>query len=140
MDKYKSLTETLEGTSQSNDLVQSLNQAMCLNEMVQINLGEKGNKKSNLNSDVYYVYVKGEGGYKKFPHFHLKHIANGWDIRMNIDGTFHSIKKKGKGMQNKEDAEPISRIAQRRVKENNILEPDRTNGQVAELSWYRNNS
>ena len=140
MKDYITLSESLEKAAQDSNLVQSLNQAMCLNEMAQINLHEKGNKKSNLNSDVYYVYVKGEGGYKKFPHFHIKHIANGWDIRMNIDGSFHSIKKKGKGMLNNEDAEPISRIAQLWVKERNIFEPDRTNGQVAELTWYRNNS
>lgn len=135
----ETLSEMLDNKDNSS-LSTMLNQAMCLNEMAQINLKETGKKKSNLDSNTYYVYVKGEGGYKKYPHFHIKHKANGWDIRMNMNGTFHSIKTKGRGMQTSTDAHRIEQIAKLWVKEKNILEPDRTNGQVAEITWYRQNS
>lgn len=135
------LSEMFKNESNNDSsLTTMLNQAMCLNEMAQINLKETGKKKFNLDSNIYYVYVKGEGGYKKFPHFHIKHKANGWDIRMNMDGSFHSIKTKGKGMQNPDDAHQIEQVAKLWIKENNVLEPDRTNGQVAELTWFRQNS
>ena len=80
------------------------NQKMSLNEMPQINVREMGtDKQSSFNCNSYYVYVKGEGGYKKFPHFHVSHKGEGWDIRMNMDGTFHSIKIKSNRRQNPED-------------------------------------
>lgn len=139
MDKFKTFQEHINEGELTSRLQQTLNQAMSLNEMAQINLNERGTKNNSFNSDVYYVYVKGEGGYKKFPHFHIKHKSEGWDIRMNMDGTFNSIKKRGRGMQKPSDAEPIAKIAQLWVKEKNVLEPDRTNGKVAETLWYRNN-
>lgn len=118
----------------------TLNQKMSLNEMAQINVGEMGtDKKSNFNSNAYYVYVKGEGGYKKFQHFHIKSKSEGWDIRMNMDGTFHSIKTKSANRQKPEDFVDIERIAKVWVTQPNALEPDRTNGKVAETAWIRNN-
>ena len=137
MDKLdKIITESI------NDFINEdmLNQVMSLNEMSQINLDERGNNKNGFDSNVYYVYVRGEGAYKKFPHFHIKHRAEGWDIRMNLDGTFNSIKTKGQRMQKKQDALPIQRVAMQWVNMPNALEPDKTNGKVAENMWKRNNS
>ena len=86
------------------------NQKMSLNEMPQINVREMGtDKQSSFNCNSYYVYVKGEGGYKKFPHFHVSHKGEGWDIRMNVDGTFHSIKIKSNRRQNPEDFSDIEK-------------------------------
>ena len=86
------------------------NQKMSLNEMPQINVREMGtDKQSSFNCNSYYVYVKGEGGYKKFPHFHVSHKGEGWDIRMNMDGTFHSIKSKSNRRQNPEDFSDIEK-------------------------------
>ena len=136
MSKYKSLTEMLNDTSSEI----SLNQIMSLNEMAQINIRETQKGKKHLDEGSYYVYVKGEGGYKKFHHFHIRNKANGWDIRMNMDGSFHSIKTRGKGMQNPEDAIGIENIAKEWVKEKNALDPTKTNGEVAEMEWIRNNS
>lgn len=86
------------------------NQKMSLNEMPQINVREMGtDKQSSFNCNSYYVYVKGEGGYKKFPHFHVSHKGEGWDIRMNMDGTFHSIKIKSNRRQNPEDFSDIEK-------------------------------
>ena len=117
------------------------NQKMSLNEMAQINVKEKGtDKKSSFNCNSYYVYVKGEGGYKKFPHFHINHKGEGWDIRMNMDGSFNSIKIKSDKRQNPEDFGDIEKIAMNWVKKPNALEPDKTNGAVAETEWIRNNS
>lgn len=118
----------------------TLNQQMSLNEMAQINLREQKGR-NHFHEDAYYVYVKGEGlsAKYKFHHFHIKSVGNGWDIRMLMDGTFHSIKTRGKGMRNDNDAAPIERIAKEWVKEQNALEPDKTNGQVAEIEWVRNN-
>ena len=116
------------------------NQKMSLNEMAQINVDEMGtDKKSNLNCNSYYVYVKGEGSYKKFPHFHIESLSERWDIRMLMDGTFHSIKKKSAKRQKPEDFLDIERIAKVWVTQPNALEPDRTNGKVAETTWIRNN-
>jgi len=117
------------------------NQKMSLNEMAQINVNEMGtDKKSSFNSNAYYVYVMGEGGYKKFPHFHIKSKGEGWDIRMNMDGSFRSIKIKSDKRQKPEDFVDIERIAKVWVTQPNALEPDRTNGKVAEMEWIRNNS
>ena len=81
-----------------------------MNEMPQINVREMGtDKQSSFNCNSYYVYVKGEGGYKKFPHFHVSHKGEGWDIRMNMDGTFHSIKIKSNRRQNPEDFSDIEK-------------------------------
>ncbi len=119
----------------------SFNQKMSLNEMAQINLNERGvEKKGNLDSDKYYVYVKGEGGYKKFPHYHIKHKTEGWDIRMNIDGSFHSIKSKSRNRQTDEDFRDIEKISLIWATLPNALEPEKTNGRVAEIEWFRNNS
>ena len=49
----------------------SLNQIMSLNEMAQIDIRETLNGKKHLDEGTYYVYVKGEGGAKKFHHFHI---------------------------------------------------------------------
>ena len=117
------------------------NQKMSLNEMAQININEMGiDKKSSFNCNSYYVYVKGEGAYKKFPHFHIKHKGEGWDIRMNMDGTFNTINTKSDKRQNAQDFSDIEKIAMKWVNKPNSLEPDKTNGEVANLEWIRNNS
>ncbi|MCQ2203566.1 MAG: hypothetical protein MJZ15_03890 [Bacteroidales bacterium] len=118
------------------------NQIMSLNEMSQINLDEKGqDKKCGFNEDVYYIYVKGEGGYKKFPHFHIRHKQDKWDIRMNMDGSFHSIKTKGgRGRQKNTDFDDIEKISKEWVKKPNAADEGKTNGEVASLEWRRNNS
>lgn len=119
----------------------SLNQKMSLNEMAQINLNEQGFEKNGcFDASRYYVYVRGEGGNNKFPHFHIKHLGEGWDIRMNIpDGTLHSIKDKSSRRQNPEDFIDIEKISILWAKSPNVFEPDKTNGRVAEIEWYRNN-
>lgn len=117
------------------------NQKMSLNEMAQINVNEMGtDKKCSFNCNLYYVYVKGEGSYKKFPHFHIKHKGEGWDIRMNMDGSFNTIKTRSRTRQNEDDFDDIERIAMEWVKQKNALEPDKTNGEVAQTEWIRNNS
>lgn len=119
----------------------TLNQKMSLNEMSQINCEEMRNdKKSALNCNCFYVYVKGEGGYQKFPHFHIRHLGEGWDIRLNLDGTLHSVKVPSKSRKNIDDFRDIEKIAIKWVKQPNALESDRTNGQVAEITWKRNNN
>ena len=118
----------------------TLNQRMSLNETARINVNEtRADKESGLDSGSYYVYVKGEGTDKKIPHFHIKSIGEGWDIRMLMDGTFHSVKTTGAGRKEPEDFRDIERIAKQWVKQANVLEPDRTNGEVAEIQWIRNN-
>lgn len=118
----------------------TLNQRMSLNDTVRINVNETGtDKESGLDSGSYYVYVKGEGTDKKIPHFHIKSVNEGWDIRMLMDGTFHSVKTTGADRKEPEDFRDIERIAKLWVKQANTLEPDRTNGEVAEIQWRRNN-
>lgn len=136
----KIITETVEKVLQEEGLI-SFNQKMSLNEMAQINLKEAGQEKNGfLDSSKYYVYVKGEGGFKKFPHYHIKHKSEGWDIRMNIDGSFHSIKTKSSSRQKYEDFKDIEKISLKWATLPNCFEPDKTNGRVAEIEWYRNNS
>lgn len=119
----------------------TLNQKMSLNEMSQINLEEQGlDKKTCFDSYLHYVYVRGEGGFRNLPHFHIKNRAEGWDIRMNMDGTFNSIKIKSSNRQKNTDFADIEKIAINWVTKPNSLEPDITNGEVAELIWKRSNS
>lgn len=119
----------------------TLNQKMSLNEMSQINMEEQGlDRKSCFDSNLYYVYVRGEGGFRKFPHFHIKNRAEGWDIRMNMDGTFNSIKTRSSNRQKDEDFADIERISINWVNKPNTLEPNKTNGEVATLIWKRSNS
>lgn len=118
----------------------TLTQKMSLNEMSRINCKEmRSNKECALDCNNFYVYVKGEGGRSKFPHFHIRHIGEGWDIRINLDGTLHSIKTPSKGRQTLDDFRDIEKIAIEWVAQPNALESDRTNGQVAEIAWWRNN-
>ncbi len=119
----------------------TLNQRMSLNEMSQVNFNEKGLEKNcNFNSDVYYVYVKGEGGYKKFPHYHIRHKSEKWDIRMNLEGSFHSIKTKGANRRTKDDFKDIEKISIEWAKMPNALDPQKTNSEVAKDLWIRSNS
>jgi hypothetical protein len=137
MDKLdKIITESI------NDFINEdmLNQKMSLNEMAQVNLRERGNNKYSFDSNVYYVYVRGEGGFRKFPHFHIKHRAEGWDIRMNLDGTFNSIKTKSHNRQNDQDFADIEKIAINWVKAPNTSHPKLTNGELAEIYWDGQNS
>lgn len=123
-----------------NERQMTLTQKMSLNEMSRINCKEMcNNKECALDCNNFYVYVKGEGGYRKFPHFHIRHIGEGWDIRMNLDGTLHSIKTPSKGRQTLDDFRDIEKIAIEWVAQPNALESDRTNGQVAAITWWRNN-
>ena len=85
------------------------------------------------------MYVKGEGGYKKFPHFHIAKPSEGWDIRMNMDGTFHSIKSRGTNKQNNTDFNDIEKIAKEWVKLQNADAPKFTNGELAQIFWDRMN-
>lgn len=117
------------------------NQHMSLNEMAQLNVDENGlSKKDSFDSNVYYVYVIGEGGYKKFPHFHIRHKTENWDIRMNIDGSFHSIKKKSSKRQKDEDFLDIEKIAKKWVLKPSTLNDKLTNGELASLLWTSQNS
>lgn len=56
-----------------------------------------------------------------------------------MDGTLHSVKTTGADRKEPEDFRDIERIAKLWVKQANTLEPDRTNGEVAEIQWIRNN-
>ena len=100
----------------------------------------RDDKKSALNCNCFYVYVRGEGGYRKFPHFHIRHLGEGWDIRLNLDGTLHSVKVPSKNRKDIDDFRDIEKIAIKWVKQPNALESDRTNGQVAEITWKRSNN
>ena len=112
------------------------NKMMCLNEMAQVNANERETGNGHFDSNLYRVYVIGEGGYKKFPHFHIEKCSEGWDIRMNMDGSYHSIKKKGgAGIQNDNDFQDIERIAKKWVMLPNAMNPKITNKEFAEMLW-----
>lgn len=128
-------------SSEASNSPMTYNQKMSLNEMAQINVNEReSDKKSSLNCDIYYVYVKGEGADKKFPHFHIKSKSEGWDIRMNMDGSLNSIKTGSNKRQTPDDFIDIERVAKIWVAQPNTLEPNKTNGEVAKNIWIRNNN
>ena len=77
---------------------------------------------------------------KKFPHFHIKHRGEGWDIRMNMDGSFNSIKTKSDRRQKDEDFADVEKIAINWVKAPNASYPKLTNGELAEIYWDGQNS
>lgn len=110
-----------------------------LNEMTRINKNENGNKWWNLNFNTYEVLVIGEGVPNKYPHCHIRHRGNGWDIRVIPDGTVHSIKTKGKGMQNQDDMKKFEKITKEWVKHLNVVAKRSTNGEIIETIWFMNN-
>lgn len=110
-----------------------------INEMVKINLKENGNKWWNLNYNVYDVIVMAENSPNKFAHCHIKHKGNGWDIRVLPDGTVHSIKTKGKGMQNQDDMKKFEKITKEWVKHLNVVDQTVTNGSLINTIWIMNN-
>ena len=86
------LKEVVKGATAQILEDMTLNQKMSLNEMSQINMEEQGlDRKSCFDSNLYYVYVRGEGGFRKFPHFHIKNRAEGWDIRDHLHNYVESV-------------------------------------------------
>lgn len=77
-------------------------------EMALVNSNETRNTEFPFSN--FRVYVIGEDAAFKFPHFHMMSISDGWDIRVNMDGSIHSIKVKGKNMQNESDFPKIERL------------------------------
>lgn len=136
----RELNEVVKEAMQQTVSETTYNQKMSLNEMAQVNKRERGNNKFGFDSNVYYVYVRGEGGYKKSPHFHIKHRGEGWDIRMNMDGSFNSIKTKSDRRQKDEDFADVEKIAINWVKAPNASYPKLTNGELAEIYWDGQNS
>ena len=126
--------EATLGQSSINSI--KYNQMRCLNEMDQVNKNERGlDKKANFDSNLYRVYVIGEGGYMKFPYFHIEMPYEGWDIRMNMDGTYHSYKHRSANRQKDEDFLDIERIAMKWVNLPNTSNPKMTNGEAAKFLW-----
>ena len=66
-------------------------------------------KDSEFPTDLYEVYVS-TGNMFIYPHFYIKSKHDGLDIRVNMDGSIHSIKIKGKNMQNESDFPKIERL------------------------------
>lgn len=110
-----------------------------LNEMARVNKKETGNEWWNLNFNKYNVYVRGEGSANKFAHCHVKNLENGWDVRVLPDGTVHSIKTRGKGMQNKQDMLQFERITKEWVKHRNAFDKFRSNGETVQYWWMAEN-
>ena len=124
-----------------NDDAITYNQRMSLNGMAQLNVNENGlSEKDSFDSNVYHVYVAGEGGRQKTPHFHIRHKSEGWDIRMNMDGSFHSIKTNSSERQNSKDFADIEEISRKWVLKLCTLNDKLTNGELAGILWIAMNS
>ncbi len=124
-----------------NDDAITYNQRMSLNGMAQLNVNENGlSEKDSFDSNVYHVYVAGEGGRQKAPHFHIRHKSEGWDIRMNMDGSFHSIKTNTSERQNNKDFADIEEISRKWVLKLCTLNDKLTNEELAGILWITMNS
>jgi hypothetical protein len=124
-----------------NDDAITYNQRMSLNGMAQLNVNENGlSEKDSFDSNVYHVYVAGEGGRQKTPHFHIRHKSEGWDIRMNMDGSFHSIKTNSSERQNSKDFADIEEISRKWVLKLCTLNDKLTNEELAGILWITMNS
>ena len=124
-----------------NDDAITYNQRMSLNGMAQLNVNENGlSEKDSFDSNVYHVYVAGEGGRQKTPHFHIRHKSEGWDIRMNMDGSFHSIKTNSSERQNSKDFADIEEISKNWVLKLCTLNDKLTNEELAGILWITMNS
>lgn len=124
-----------------NDDAITYNQRMSLNGMAQLNVNENGlSEKDSFDSNVYHVYVAGEGGRQKTPHFHIRHKSEGWDIRMNMDGAFHSIKTNSSECQNSKDFADIEEISRKWVLKLCTLNDKFTNEELAGILWITMNS
>ena len=125
---------------QKDDAI-TYNQRMSLNGMAQLNVNENGlSEKDSFDSNVYHVYVAGEGGRQKTPHFHIRHKSEGWDIRMNMDGSFHSIKTNTSERQNNKDFADIEEISRKWVLKLCTLNDKLTNEELAGILWITMNS
>ena len=124
-----------------NDDAITYNQRMSLNGMAQLNVNENGlSEKDSFDSNVYHVYVAGEGGRQKTPHFHIRHKSEGWDIRINMDGLFHSIKTNSSERQNSKDFADIEEISRKWVLKLCTLNDKLTNEELAGILWITMNS
>jgi hypothetical protein len=124
-----------------NDDAITYNQRMSLNEMAQLNVNENGlSEKDSFDSNVYHVYVAGEGGRQKTPHFHIRHKSEGWDIRMNMDGSFHSIKTNSSERQNSKDFADIEEISKNWVLKLCTPDDKLTNRELGDILWIAMNS
>ena len=124
-----------------NDDAITYNQRMSLNGMAQLNVNENGlSEKDSFDSNVYHVYVAGEGGRQKTPHFHIRHKSEGWDIRMNMDGSFHSIKTNSSERQNSKDFADIEEISKKWVLKLCTLDDKLTNRELGDILWIAMNS
>jgi hypothetical protein len=124
-----------------NDDAITYNQRMSLNGMAQLNVNENGlSEKDSFDSNIYHVYVAGEGGRQKTPHFHIRHKSEGWDIRMNMDGSFHSIKTNSSERQNSKDFADIEEISRKWVLKLCTLNDKLTNEELAGILWITMNS
>jgi hypothetical protein len=124
-----------------NDDAITYNQRMSLNGMAQLNVNENGlSEKDSFDSNVYHVYVAGEGGRQKTPHFHIRHKSEGWDIRMNMDGSFHSIKTNSSERQNSKDFADIEEISKNWVLKLCTLDDKLTNREFGDILWIAMNS
>ena len=109
-------------------------------ERASINRNEIGDvERLRLDDRIYDVYVESEDVDNMPPHFHIRHISEGWDVGMNMDGTFHSIKIGSPDRQTPEDFADIEALAVKWMNQRNALEPDYTNRHVAEICWVRIN-
>ena len=124
-----------------NDDAITYNQRMSLNRMAQLNVNENGlSEKDSFDSNVYHVYVAGEGGRQKTPHFHIRHKSEGWDIRMNMDGSFHSTKTNSSERQNSKDFADIEEISKKWVLKLCTLDDKLTNRELGDILWIAMNS
>lgn len=124
-----------------NDDAITYNQRMSLNGMAQLNVNENGlSEKDSFDSNIYHVYVAGEGGRQKTPHFHIRHKSEGWDIRMNMDGSFHSIKTNSSERQNSKDFADIEEISRKWVLKLCTFDDKLTNRELGDILWIAMNS
>lgn len=125
---------------QKDDAI-TYNQRMSLNGMAQLNVNENGlSEKDSFDSNIYHVYVAGEGGRQKTPHFHIRHKSEGWDIRMNMDGSFHSVKTNSSERQNSKDFADIEEISRKWVLKLCTLDDKLTNRELGDILWIAMNS
>lgn len=87
--------------------------------------------------DRYRVIVQGDESEHKLPHFHIKDIQDGWEIRVLLNGDLWNVKR-GKDLKI-----PISSIVKKLKKWLGLKpagEPDySSNIQFIIHSWYRQN-
>lgn len=105
-----------------------------LNEMAQVNKREQ----NIFPFNAYKVFVLSER-LNKFPHFYIKSLQDGWEIRVLLNGKIHSVKTKSSKRTKIEDFADIQKMIYKWFNLDSKIAKCCSNKEAIELFWDAEN-